>query len=181
MWHFTSDYLNCRWEIIQDKTSCFISSLQSLLLCFLRFRLFSLVWNFAIKTFSICLSHSAIIKDIFCCFPKMFCKQCTHLLPALKGSVASLFLQSHRFHCKMMSDLLSTVAIPGWSLSSLLGYFISALNSPDSSSSDRVWLVFTTSSANPDTWFHWGRWDLKGGGHGSPNPLLHVTWFTVPV
>lgn len=53
----------------------------------------------------------------------------------------------------------------------LLGYFIGPLSSRDSSSGDWVWLVFTT---NPDTWFHWGRWDLKGGGHGSPNPFpLH--------
>lgn len=36
-------------------------------------------------------------------------------------------------------------------LSSLLGYFISPLNSCDSSSGDRVWLVFTTSPANFDT------------------------------
>ena len=36
-------------------------------------------------------------------------------------------------------------------LSSLLGYFISPLNSCDSSSRDRVWLVFTTSPANFDT------------------------------
>lgn len=113
----------------------------------------------------------------------MFHKRCTHLLQPLKCWVASLFYNLIRSVVKCVwlavhngTTWLKTTL----SLSPLLGYFISSLNSCDSSSSDRVWLVFTTSSANPDTWFHWGRWDLKGGGHGSPSPLLRVIWFTVP-
>lgn len=82
---------------------------------FMSFRLFSLVGNIAIKT-SIFHLFSFFFplhdnKIHFLLLPKTFCKHCTHLLPALKGSVASLFLQSHRFHCKMMSGLLSTVAL----------------------------------------------------------------------
>lgn len=65
----------------------------------------------------------------------------------------------------------STSLAPETPLPPLLGYVIGPRSSRDSSSSDWVWLVFTT---NPDTWFHWGRWDLKGVGHGSPNPFpLH--------
>lgn len=62
----------------------------------------------------------------------------------------------------------STSVVPERPLPPLLGYFFGPLSSRDSSSGDWVWLVFTT---NPDTWFHWRRWDLKGGGHGSPNPF----------
>lgn len=62
----------------------------------------------------------------------------------------------------------STSLVPETPLPPLLGYFFGPLSSRDSSSGDWVWLVFTT---NPDTWFHWRRWDLKGGGHGSPNPF----------
>lgn len=113
----------------------------------------------------------------------MFHKRCTHLLRPLKCWVAFLFY--NLIHSIVKCVWLAVHNGTTWlkttlSLSPLLGYFISPLNSCDSSSSDRVWLVFTTSSANPDTWFHWGRWDLKGGGHGSPGPLLRVIWFTVP-
>lgn len=112
----------------------------------------------------------------------MFHKRCTHLLQPLKCCVALLFY--NLIHSIVKCVWLAVHNGTTWqkttlSLSPLLGYFISPLNSCDSSSSDRVWLVFTTSSANPDTWFHWGRWDLKGGGHGSPSPLLRVIWFTV--
>lgn len=62
----------------------------------------------------------------------------------------------------------STSLAPEMPLPPLLGYFNGPLSSSDSSSGDWVWLVFAT---NPDTWFHWGRWDLKDGGHGSPNPF----------
>lgn len=111
----------------------------------------------------------------------MFCKHCTHLPPALKGfRHFSLFYTPTDSTVKWISGRLSTVAIPVWSLSPLLGYFISTLSSPDSSSSDWVWLVFMTSSANPDTWFHWGRWDLRRWGTrvakpSSPPYMIYCT------
>lgn len=83
----------------------------------------------------------------------------------------------HGRHCKM-----SLPACPHLQeLKTIFPYFISPLYSCDTYRCNRVWLVFTTSPANFDTWFHWRRWDLKGGGHGSPSPssprcLMYCTW-----
>lgn len=59
-------------------------------------------------------------------------------------------------------------------------YFIGPLNSCDNSERYWVRLVFTTSSANFDTWFHWGKWDLKGGGYRSQAALLHIVYLKNP-
>lgn len=111
--------------------------------------------------------------------PKLFTTHHTDLLPCFKmfSNFYSFTISCTYVVVKCLcpaarhaGNELQTTLSP----SPLLGYFIGPLNSCDSSSRDRVWLVFTTSSANFDTWFHWGRWDLKGEGHGSPSPLLHV-------
>lgn len=142
--------------------------------------LFSLssVWNIG-NTNNRFLSLLRDNKRLPMLLPKLFTTHHTDLLPCFKmfSNFYSFTISCTYVVVKCLcpaarhaGNELQTTLSP----SPLLGYFIGPLNSCDSSSRDRVWLVFTTSSANFDTWFHWGRWDLKGEGHGSPSPLLHV-------
>lgn len=88
--------------------------------------------------------------------PKLFTTHHTDLLPCFKmfSNFYSFTISCTYVVVKCLcpaarhaGNELQTTLSP----SPLLGYFIGPLNSCDSSSRDRVWLVFTTSSANFDT------------------------------
>lgn len=121
--------------------------------------LLSLAQNITIKTIVFHLFSifcSIIIKHFYATSRNV--SQTLHTFTAAFKMLSSFpLLQSHTFHCEMclaccpQRRYLAEDNSLSLSLSPLLGYFISPLNSCDSSSSDRVWLVFTTSSANPDT------------------------------